>query len=66
MVLKAASPAKAGEQFPDDGGNNMKSDSELRHDVERELEWDPSIDARNIGSHGQKWSGDADRKCVQL
>ena len=44
----------------------MKSDSELRHDVERELEWDPSIDARNIGSHGQKWSGDADRKCVQL
>lgn len=48
MVLKAASPAKAGEQFPDDGGNNMKSDSELRHDVERELEWDPSIDARNI------------------
>jgi osmotically-inducible protein OsmY len=49
MVLKAASPAKAGEQFPDDGGNNMKSDSELRHDVERELEWDPSIDARNIG-----------------
>lgn len=49
MVLKAASPAKAGEQFPDDGGNNMKSDSELRHDVERELESDPSIDARNIG-----------------
>src|ERR1700680_3464700 len=42
--------AKAGEQFPDDGGNKMtKSDSELRHDVERELEWDPSIDARNIG-----------------
>ena len=26
----------------------MKIDSELRHDVERELEWDPSIDARNI------------------
>jgi osmotically-inducible protein OsmY len=26
----------------------MKSDSELRQDVERELEWDPSIDARNI------------------
>ena len=26
----------------------MKTDSELRHDVERELEWDPSIDARNI------------------
>jgi osmotically-inducible protein OsmY len=49
MVLKAASPAKAGEQFPDDGGNNMKSDSELCHDVERELEWDPSSDARNIG-----------------
>src|SRR5260370_24196663 len=50
MVLKAAVAAKAGEQFPDDGGNKMtKSDSELRHDVERELEWDPSIDARNIG-----------------
>jgi osmotically-inducible protein OsmY len=27
----------------------MKSDLELRHDVERELEWDPSVDARNIG-----------------
>jgi len=50
MVLRAAVAAKAGEQFPDDGGNKMtKSDSELRHDVERELEWDPSIDARNIG-----------------
>src|ERR1700720_2554178 len=50
MVLRAAVAAKAGEQFPDDGGNKMtKSDSELRRDVERELEWDPSIDARNIG-----------------
>jgi osmotically-inducible protein OsmY len=28
---------------------NMKTDSELRHDVVHELEWDPSIDARNIG-----------------
>jgi osmotically-inducible protein OsmY len=27
----------------------MKSDSELKRDVERELEWDPSIDARRIG-----------------
>jgi osmotically-inducible protein OsmY len=26
----------------------MKTDSELRRDVERELEWDPSSDARNI------------------
>jgi osmotically-inducible protein OsmY len=26
----------------------MKTESELRRDVERELEWDPSIDARNI------------------
>jgi len=26
----------------------MKTDSELRRDIERELEWDPSIDARNI------------------
>lgn len=26
----------------------MKSDSELRRDVEREFEWDPSIDARDI------------------
>jgi osmotically-inducible protein OsmY len=26
----------------------MKTDPELRRDVERELEWDPSIDARNI------------------
>jgi osmotically-inducible protein OsmY len=27
----------------------MKSDSELRHDVERELEWEPSLDERRIG-----------------
>ena len=27
----------------------MKTDSELRRDVERKLEWDPSIDARSIG-----------------
>jgi osmotically-inducible protein OsmY len=27
----------------------MKTDSELRRDVERELEWDPSIDTRSIG-----------------
>jgi osmotically-inducible protein OsmY len=27
----------------------MKTDSELRRDVEREVEWDPSIDARSIG-----------------
>jgi osmotically-inducible protein OsmY len=27
----------------------IKSDSELRRDVERELEWEPSIDARGIG-----------------
>ena len=27
----------------------MKTDSDLRHDVERELEWDPSIDERRIG-----------------
>jgi osmotically-inducible protein OsmY len=26
----------------------MKTDNELKHDVERALEWDPSIDARNI------------------
>src|SRR6202171_1214236 len=30
-------------------GIKMKTDSELRRDVERELEWDLSIDARNIG-----------------
>src|SRR4051794_34754569 len=27
----------------------MKTDSELRHDVEKELEWDPAIDERRIG-----------------
>ncbi|WP_260437123.1 BON domain-containing protein [Burkholderia sp. Bp9012] len=27
----------------------MKSDSELKKDVEQELEWDPSIDAVRIG-----------------
>ena len=27
----------------------MKTDTELRHDVERELEWDPSVDAGHVG-----------------
>lgn len=27
----------------------MKSDLDLKHDVEAELEWDPSVDARQIG-----------------
>jgi osmotically-inducible protein OsmY len=27
----------------------MKSDAEIRRDVERELEWDPSVDGRRIG-----------------
>ena len=27
----------------------MKTDNELRRDVERELQWDPSVDARDIG-----------------
>ena len=27
----------------------MKSDSELKKDVEQELEWDPSIDAVRVG-----------------
>lgn len=27
----------------------MKSDSDIRRDVQTELEWDPSLDARNIG-----------------
>jgi osmotically-inducible protein OsmY len=30
-------------------GELMKTDSELRRDVERELEWDPSVDERRIG-----------------
>lgn len=27
----------------------MKTDEQLRHDVERELEWEPSVDERRIG-----------------
>ena len=27
----------------------MKSDKQIKHDVERELEWDPAIDASSIG-----------------
>jgi hypothetical protein len=27
----------------------MKTDSELRRDVEEELEWEPSVDAGKIG-----------------
>ena len=57
----------------------MKSDLELRHDVERELEFDPSIDARNIGvmvkngvvtltgyvsSYGEKWRAERIAKRV--
>ena len=26
----------------------MKSDQELKHDVEQELLWDPALDARNV------------------
>jgi osmotically-inducible protein OsmY len=56
--------------FPRAKGVAMKSDSELRRDVERELEWEPSVDERRIGvsvvdaivtltgdvrSYGEKW-----------
>jgi osmotically-inducible protein OsmY len=49
---------------------HMKTDSELRREVERELEWEPSVDERRIGvgvvdgivtlsgevtSYGEKW-----------
>jgi osmotically-inducible protein OsmY len=30
-------------------GDSMKTDNELRRDVERELEWEPSVDERRIG-----------------
>jgi osmotically-inducible protein OsmY len=57
----------------------MKTDSELRRDVQRELEWDPSIDARSIGvaakngvvtltgyvsSYGDKWQAERIAKRV--
>jgi osmotically-inducible protein OsmY len=32
---------------------NMKTDNELRRDVEMELQWDPSVDARDIGVAGK-------------
>jgi osmotically-inducible protein OsmY len=31
----------------------MKTDNELRRDVEMELQWDPSVDARDIGVAGK-------------
>ncbi len=31
----------------------MKTDNELRRDVEMELQWDPSVDARDIGVAGR-------------
>jgi osmotically-inducible protein OsmY len=34
---------------PNDSRNIMKRDSAVRRDVERELEWEPSIDERRIG-----------------
>ena len=51
----------------------MRDDLELKHDVEAELEWDPSVDARQIGvivkdgivtltgevtSYAQKWNAE--------
>jgi osmotically-inducible protein OsmY len=60
-------------------GINMKTDSELRRDVLRALEWDPSIDARSIGvaakngvvtltgyvsSYGDKWEAERIAKRV--
>lgn len=51
----------------------MKTDNELRHDVELELEWEPSVDERRIGvsvvdgivtltgevgSYGEKWKAE--------
>lgn len=51
----------------------MKTDKELRHDIERQLEWEPSVDERRIGvsvvdgivtltgeagSYGEKWKAE--------
>jgi osmotically-inducible protein OsmY len=58
---------------------NMKTDSELRRDVERELRWDPSVEARDIGvaakngivtltglvsNYGEKWRAERTAKRV--
>src|SRR4051812_16980621 len=57
----------------------MKSDSEIKSDVEAELRWDPDIDASDIAvavkdgvvtlsgfvrSYSQKWEAEADAKRV--
>jgi osmotically-inducible protein OsmY len=57
----------------------MKSDSEIKRDVESELKWDPDIDATDIGiavkdgvatltgfvrSYSQKWEAESDVKRV--
>ena len=58
----------------------MKTDSELRRDVETELQWDPSVDARDIGvavkngivtltgqvfNYGEKWRAERVAKRVE-
>jgi len=57
----------------------MKSDEEIRRDVEAELKWDPDIDAKDVGvavadgvvtlagfvrSYSQKWQAERDAKRV--
>jgi hypothetical protein len=46
LGMKAAPSLSCRSFIPEE--RTMKSDSDLRHDVERELESDPSIDSRNI------------------
>jgi osmotically-inducible protein OsmY len=60
-------------------GDDMKSDDDIKRDVEQELRWDPDIDATDIGvavsngvvtltgfvrSYTQKWQAERDAKRV--
>ena len=45
---------------------NIKTDSELRRDLEMELQWDPSVDAREIGVAAKNGCSHPDWPSVQL
>jgi osmotically-inducible protein OsmY len=39
----------------------MRSDSDIKRDVEEELKWEPNVDATDIAVAVKKWRCDIDR-----
>jgi len=44
----------------------MRSDSDIKRDVEQELRWDADIDSTDIAVAGQGQRSNADRLCAEL